>query len=120
MSESFDMVVGTKRQVTIPMDLFRRLALKQGDQLRITIQGESISLEPMVSVPRHLVSESLLREIDARRGEKPDDLTLTEFLEQRRPQPWQGRAASKARGAPSPSRPPRAAAPTAEQAMTEE
>lgn len=84
MSENFDLVVGAKRQVTIPVNLFRRLALKQGDQLRVTIRGEAISLEPMVTLPRHMVSASLLSEMNARRGERPDDLTLAQFIAKRR------------------------------------
>lgn len=84
MIENFDLIVGAKRQVTIPVNLFRRLALKQGDQLRVTIQGEAILLEPMVTLPRRMVSESLLSEMNARRGEKSDDLTLAQFIAKRR------------------------------------
>jgi AbrB family looped-hinge helix DNA binding protein len=84
MSDSYDLVVGTKRQVTIPSKLLKRLALKEGDRLRVTVEGERASLVPLVSVPRHLVSDSLLEEMEARRGSKASDLTLGEFVAWRR------------------------------------
>jgi len=84
MSESYDLVVGTKRQVTIPPKLLKQLALKEGDYLRVTVAGQAVSLEPMVSVPRSLVSDALLQEMEARRGSKASDLTLGEFVAWRR------------------------------------
>jgi AbrB family looped-hinge helix DNA binding protein len=81
---SFDVVVGTKRQFTIPAELFRQLGLKEGDPLRLTLQGETVQMEPLVSVPRHAISKELLAEMQSRRGMRADDVTLDEFLEFRR------------------------------------
>jgi AbrB family looped-hinge helix DNA binding protein len=84
MSDNYDLVVGAKRQVTIPPKLLKQLALKEGDYLRVTVAGQTVSLEPMVSVPRSLVSDALLQEMEARRGSKANDLTLKEFVGWRR------------------------------------
>jgi AbrB family looped-hinge helix DNA binding protein len=83
-TDSFDVVVGTKRQFTIPAELFRQLGLKEGDPLRLTLRGETVHMEPLVSVPRSMVSGEVLAEMRSRMGFQKDDITLAEFREFRR------------------------------------
>jgi len=83
---SFDVIVGTKRQFTIPAELFKQLGLKEGAPLRLTLQGETVQMEPLVSVPRRMISDELLAEMQSRRGMRADDVSLSEFLAWRRSQ----------------------------------
>ena len=79
MAIHFKLSIGSKRQVTFPSRLMEQLALKEGDTLEASIVDGAVSLVPMVSVPRHVVSQELLDEVQARRGAKPNDLSLAEF-----------------------------------------
>jgi bifunctional DNA-binding transcriptional regulator/antitoxin component of YhaV-PrlF toxin-antitoxin module len=83
---SFDVNVGTKRQFTIPTELYKQLGLKEGAPLRLTMHGETVHMEPLVSVPRRMISEELLAEMQSRRGNRANDVSLSEFLAWRRSQ----------------------------------
>ena len=79
MSETYNVAIGAKRQVTLPARLLRQLSLREGDLVQLMMDGDEVKLVPMVSVPRHMVSPELLAEMNARRGAKADDMPLAEF-----------------------------------------
>jgi CspA family cold shock protein len=76
MPETFTMVIGAKRQVTLPARLLELLSLHEGSQIQIIVDGDNVSFVPLISVPRHLLPSSLLEEMAARRGMKTTDVSL--------------------------------------------
>ncbi len=79
MAETFTLLIGAKRQVTFPARLLELLSLKEGNEVEISVEDGQISLVPMVRVPRHFISPSLLEKMEARRGAKPSDMSLDDF-----------------------------------------
>ena len=84
MTETFKLSVGARRQITLPARLLELFSLSEGGELYVEFDLETgdAKLVPMVSIPRHLVSDSLLSEMNSRRGVKPTDLPLREFTAQ--------------------------------------
>jgi CspA family cold shock protein len=87
MVERFRLLIGAKRQVTLPARLLHLLSLQEGSQLQIDVDGDHISIVPLVSVPRHLVSPAVMREMESRRGIKDSDISLAEFARELRQEP---------------------------------
>jgi hypothetical protein len=58
------------------------LSLEEGGELLLEVAGDHAILHPMVSVPRRDLPEELREKFLARRGAKPTDMPLNEFLEQ--------------------------------------
>src|ERR1700742_557664 len=79
MAETFTLVIGAKRQVTLPAQLLKLLSLKEGNEIEISVEDGQISLVPMARVPRHFVPPALLEKMEARRGFKSDDMSLDDF-----------------------------------------
>jgi bifunctional DNA-binding transcriptional regulator/antitoxin component of YhaV-PrlF toxin-antitoxin module len=108
----FKLPIGAKRQVTIPRDCMDLLSLEEGGELLLEIVGDRAVLLPVVSIPRRDLPEDLRKEFEARRGNKPTDIPLGEFLggigytPLNRPSPDRSRA-RKEEGRPcTPRRPP--------------
>jgi len=76
----FKLPIGTKRQVTIPRDCMDLLSLQEGNELLLEVAGGRATLTPIVSVRRDELPEDLRRKFEARRGAKPSDLPLSQFL----------------------------------------
>jgi bifunctional DNA-binding transcriptional regulator/antitoxin component of YhaV-PrlF toxin-antitoxin module len=76
----FKLPIGAKRQVTIPMDCMDLLSLEEGGELLLEIVGDHAVLLPVVSIPRRDLPDELRKKFEARRGKKPSDLPLGEFL----------------------------------------
>jgi bifunctional DNA-binding transcriptional regulator/antitoxin component of YhaV-PrlF toxin-antitoxin module len=96
MAETFRLLIGAKRQVTFPARLLELLSLKEGNEIDVSVEGGQISLVPMVSVPRHLISTALLQKMESRRGAKPSDLSLADFAA------WLDSSANTAAAEPKP------------------
>lgn len=78
----FRLPIGAKRQVTIPRDCMKLLALEEGGELLLEVAGDHAILHPMVSVPRRELPEELRKKYLSRMGAKDSDIPLSEFLEQ--------------------------------------
>lgn len=76
----FKLPIGTKRQVTIPKDFMDMLSLEEGNELLLEVAGGQVTLTPIVSVRRDELPPELRKKFEARRGAKPSDLPLSQFL----------------------------------------
>jgi len=76
----FKLPIGAKRQVTIPRDCMDMLSLDEGGELLLEIVGDHAVLLPVVSIPRRDLPEELRKKFESRRGKKPSDIPLSEFL----------------------------------------
>ena len=78
----FRLPIGAKRQVTIPRELMRSLSLEEGHELLLEVaeSGDRATLTPIVSIPRTDLPKELQQKFLARRGSKPTDIPLGEFL----------------------------------------
>lgn len=76
----FKLPIGAKRQVTIPKNCMDLLSLEEGGELLLEIVGDHAVLLPVVSIPRRDLPEDLRKKFEARRGKKPSDIPLSEFL----------------------------------------
>jgi AbrB family looped-hinge helix DNA binding protein len=76
----FKLPIGAKRQVTIPKNCMDLLSLKEGGELLLEVVGDHAVLLPVVSIPRRDLPEDLRRKFESRRGAKPSDIPLGEFL----------------------------------------
>jgi predicted RNA-binding protein with RPS1 domain len=57
------------------------LALEEGGELLLEIVGDHAVLLPVVSIPRRDLPEEMRKKFESRRGPKPSDIPLNEFLE---------------------------------------
>ena len=78
----FKLPIGAKRQVTIPRDCMNLLSLEEGGELLLEIVGDHAVLLPVVSIPRRDLPEELRKKFLSRRGAKPSDIPLSQFLDQ--------------------------------------
>ena len=99
MSDLQTLTIGAKHQVTLPKRLLDRLGLGRGSQLLVEVKDDRVVLHPAMSVPRYALPEELRQKFEDRRGEKPTDLSLDEFLQTLRSvaQPETAEAHSKAK-----------------------
>jgi bifunctional DNA-binding transcriptional regulator/antitoxin component of YhaV-PrlF toxin-antitoxin module len=99
----FRLPIGAKRQVTIPQECMNLLSLEEGQMLLLQVEGQYATLKPMVSVVRDELPEELRKKFESRRGKKPTDIPLSEFMKKldRRPKvktaPAVAAAAARAR-----------------------
>lgn len=111
----FRLPIGAKSQVTIPKKCMGLLALSEGDELLLEVEGDYAILHPMVSVPRHELPKGLWNKFAARRGAKSTDIPLKTLLDKigyrapragkRRPETARKNAArAKSSGAPDAKR----------------
>src|ERR1022692_1170256 len=74
--------IGSKRQFTLPKTMADSMGLDEGSQLLVEMRPDCIVLHPAVSLKRADLPEELLAKYEARRGAKPTDIPLAEFLKE--------------------------------------
>lgn len=68
------MVVGKKHMVSIPAKVSKMVGVKEGDLLRVRVEGKRIVLEPVSSDPfkilAEVIGEPYSEEVDEKRAEE--------------------------------------------------
>lgn len=77
----FRLSIGAKRQLTLPSELLEQLQVPERGELFVEIIGDHAVITPMVSLPRTELPEDLRRTFESRRGARPSDVPLAQFLE---------------------------------------
>lgn len=72
--------IGAKRQITLPREAMQRLDLQEGSELLLNVTDDNATLTPIVSILRSDLPQDLRAKLLARRGAKPTDLPLDQFL----------------------------------------
>ena len=78
----FKLLIGAKRQLTLPAELLKQLQIPDRGELLVEIIGDHAVITPMVSMPRTQLPENLRRTFESRRGAQPSDIPLGQFLEE--------------------------------------
>src|ERR1700723_1782723 len=78
----FRLLIGAKRQVTLPAEFLERLQLPERGELLVEVIGDHAVITPLVSVPRTQLPEDLRRVFESRRGAQPSDIPVAQFLKE--------------------------------------
>ena len=78
----FRLLIGAKRQVTLPAEFLEQLQLPERGELLVEVIGDHAVITPLVSVPRTQLPEDLRRVFESRRGAQPSDIPVAQFLKE--------------------------------------
>jgi bifunctional DNA-binding transcriptional regulator/antitoxin component of YhaV-PrlF toxin-antitoxin module len=81
-SNQFRLLIGAKRQVTLPAEFLEQLQLPERGELLVEVIGDHAVITPLVSVPRTQLPEDLRRVFESRRGAQPSDIPVAQFLKE--------------------------------------